>query len=357
MTDNNTHNSLRVSSNLHRGPAAVAVRRYVAPDATGRNRIVAYDALRALTILGVILIHTFMSARNITIVKGPEHDRALRDFLNSVDMVLFWFIFTSGALVWGPRWEKGVHEYKRFVLDRFAHVVVPYLAWSSIFIVLLFLGAPGSQAPFSADYIAHPGSAAYPSLWVLAKRALVYVVTGSSWFHLYFTPIVVTFYLLTPLVSWALRARHHSADVTLALAMCIGIIGAAFFPMPHAGDAWYFVHSYAHRFSFFLPAMTLGGWFQYRFGAWAEAKSAQHDKPGLLHRLRRLAIIMSDLSFGTYYVHALFILMIQLTLSTFKHNELWLSNSFILLVFVVVAFASYSFTYTLSKWHVTKWLT
>ena len=350
MKNTTTQKQSSVSPNLHR-------RRYVAPDATGAKRIVLYDAIRAISIVLIILIHSFMSARNITVANQHAHDAILRDFLTSADVVLFWFIFTSGALVWGPKWEPGVHEYRRFVLDRFIHVVVPYLAWSSLFIILLFLDAPGSQAPFSADYIAHPGSIDYPSLFTLAKRAVIYVVTGSSWFHLYFTPVVVSFYLMTPLVSWALRARRHSADITLAVAIALGIVGTALFPAPHAGEATYFLHSYAYRFSFFLPAMALGGWFQFRLGSWAEYVSESIDRRGWLHRIRRLAIIMSDLSFGTYYVHALFILMIQLTLSTLGLNELWAHTSFILLVFIVVTFSSYGFTYILSKWRVTKWLT
>lgn len=330
---------------------------YTNPDATGHERIIIYDVIRAVAIVTVILVHTFMSARNITIAKGPLHDRVVQDFLNVADVILFLFIFSSGALVWGPKWEPGVHEFRRFVLSRFSRVVVPYLIWSGLFITLLFLGAPGSQAPFSADYIADLGTVDFASFFILVKRAFIYVVTGSSWFHLYFTPVVVTFYLFTPALSRLLRARKYSADIVLLISIVIGIVGASIFPLPQAGDPSYFFHSYAHRFSFFLPAMAAGGWFQFRFGGWAQQISERTDKPGIWQHARNLVITMSNLSFGTYYVHALFILIIQLVLSVLALNTLWLNFAFIGIVFVVVTVGSYSFTYVLSKWHVTKWLT
>lgn len=267
MNETNTQDKAPVTSNLHQAPALESSPRartlsdkiaalsgdYTDPDAKGHERIIVYDIIRVASIITVILVHTFMSARNTTIAKGPLHDRIVLDFLNAADVILFLFVTSSGALVWGPKWEPGVHEFKHFVLDSFAHVVVPWLIWSGIFVTLLFLGAPGSLAPYSADYISDLGPIDFASIFELAKRAFLYVATGSSWFHLFFTPVVVTFYLFTPIMSRLLRARRHSAGATLAACVVIGIFGTMLFPTPTAGDPTYFLHSYAHRFAFSCP--------------------------------------------------------------------------------------------------------
>jgi len=89
------------------------------------------------------------------------------------------------------------------------------------------------------------------------------VVTGHVWYHLYFVPMLLTFYLLTPIAS---RFARWSPEILVAGTYVLRIVAgpalahAAAQVHPLAGQ--YATHVLSH-----LPHMALGAWFALRLAA------------------------------------------------------------------------------------------
>jgi surface polysaccharide O-acyltransferase-like enzyme len=199
------------------------------------GRIVAYDALRIFAILTVVLIHTLMPYRDVLPENAP-----VRVFDDVLHYAVPLFVFISGALLWSRSWWPESGMYRRFVTRRIGLIGKPYLAWAALFSAIYVVRAADTREAV----IRLPGLAA----------------TGHVWYHLYFVPMLLTFYLLTPVAS---RIAKWSPELLLAIAYTLRIVAGP--PLTHAAAelsplfGQYTTHVLSH-----LPHMALGAWLALR---------------------------------------------------------------------------------------------
>ena len=218
------------------GPSALASRMSrSAETAQPKGRIVAYDALRLFAILSVVGIHTLMPYRGVLPASAP---------VSIFDDVLHYavplFVFISGALVWARPWRRGPGAYRQFLGRRFVAIGTPYLAWAALYAALYV-----ARATDRASALAQ-----VPGL----------VASGHIWYHLYFIPMLLTFYVLTPLAAGALK---RSPELTVLAAYALRIVLGP--PITHAlADVNPLLGQYGIHVLSHLPHMALGAWFALR---------------------------------------------------------------------------------------------
>lgn len=160
---------------------------------TGRGtRIAGLDALRVIASIAVVGIHVLAAGYD---VRGPEGNATAWVF-NSYTFIWFAtpaFAFLTGSLIWNYRPLKSLSEYGSFLRKRATVVLYPYLLWSAFYIWY--------QRYTPADLRPQMPLAEYV---VDVARLLV---VGRASFHLYFLPIVLIFYIVSPLVSAAFRRQ------------------------------------------------------------------------------------------------------------------------------------------------------
>jgi len=152
--------------------------------ARGSARVAEYDLVRLVAIILVVLIHVIAPfARPAdAAASGPDAaylaSRAVRFAVPA-------FVMLTGVLVW-TRPRGGGHDgWVGFFVRRLKTIVVPYLFWSAVFIV-------AGTVLVDRD----PGS---------IRQVIRGLVLGTTWYHLYFVPVIVGVYALAPVASAAYR--------------------------------------------------------------------------------------------------------------------------------------------------------
>lgn len=338
---------------------------------TSAGRIVAYDALRAFAIVTVVAIHTLMPYRDLLPPDAP-----VRVFDDLLHYAVPLFVFISGALVWARPWPERPGAYREFLGKRASVIGLPYLAWWA-----LFLGIASAESPVTA--------AELPGL----------LVTG-SWYHLYFVPMLLTFYLLTPLAA---RLALRSPEALVALAYLLRIVAGPSLAEGMrivAGDAgWsWAIHVVTH-----LPHMALGAWFAIRYASWpgwarrswpllllagtavltAASLDVFADAPiyarrlvypgGMAATVLGFALLAFELepalerictpvrqagalAFGVFFVHPLFLLAATTAVERGPGAEAWLSPWPAPATFVAATALSFLSAWLLSRFRATAWL-
>ena len=236
-----------------------------------RTRILAFDALRVFAIILVLGIHTLMTSREL-----DWRPSRIDTFDTWLHFAVPLFVFVSGALVWGKPW--GDKKFVPFIKGRLKRVGLPYLFWSVIYITLLFCGTPGNKAIYGEQYDWRLLVATKESLFNILGRIPGYLLSGHSWYHLYFIPMIITFYIVTPLFAKGMRAFKGSAELVVVAAYAVRMMA-----WPHVlrslndmGNP--FLTSYATHVFQYLFIMALGAWFMIRFGKVAGAHSAKYQR-------------------------------------------------------------------------------
>jgi surface polysaccharide O-acyltransferase-like enzyme len=147
--------------------------------------------------------------------------------------------------VWGRKWDGGPGAYRAFLVRRAVVVAVPYLFWVAVYYLLRpsVLGVP------------------WPSGGVLAVvgDSLGRAIDGSAWYHLYFVPMVLVLYVLTPLAS---RVAHWSPEALVAGMVALAVAWLAF-----VGDASWAEGPFGnlvHTVVLYAPSAGLGAWLAVR---------------------------------------------------------------------------------------------
>lgn len=344
------------------------------PSDSVRGRIVAYDALRVFAILTVVAIHTLMPFRDVLPETAPV--RVLDDVLHYAVPL---FVFISGALLWSRRWNGGHGAYREFIQRRFLVIGRPYLVWAVVYSVLFVIRAndPTGALPKVPGLIAN----------------------GHIWYHLYFIPMLLTFYALTPVAS---GVAQRSPEFLLFGALVLRVI---FGPLVvrMAGDAHPLLGQYATHVLTHLPHMALGAWFALRLTAipalirrvWPAllagglgglAAISLRGLPTWPLELQRLAfpVAMAStvigmvlaalalepryeaysrpltragaLSFGVYFVHPLLLLGVDAAVAAIPGAWPWSRWWFTVGVWLVVSAASFALSALLARSRKTAWL-
>lgn len=166
-----------------------------------RKRVIAYDILRVFAAITVVTIHVWAPYMKTAGPFEPMSPSSL--FSQGLHYAVPMFTFLAGVLSWGTVWTSGKGAYANFLRRRFLIVGVPYLAWCVIFYFL---------RPF-ADQGQIPDN-----VFAMAWQFIELVVSGRMWYHLYFVPMILVLYLLTPLASRAVRKAPE-------LFLVVGLVG------------------------------------------------------------------------------------------------------------------------------------
>lgn len=162
-------------------------------------RVPEYDLARVVSIACVVLIHViapFVAPE--TAQRGGTGPMGLlsRELRFAVPM----FVLITGALLWS-RPFGGAADWRTFFTRRFTTVLLPYAAWSVLFVAV---GQLLGIKPFLG-----------------IGSFLQQLLVGATWYHLYFVPPIVGIYVLTPLVGRVCRAHPVMVAVT---AIAIGVV-------------------------------------------------------------------------------------------------------------------------------------
>ena len=108
------------------------------------------DTLRALALLGVIIIHVATPVLKMTYGKNMEFWWIGNSVDSCVRFVIAMFLMLSGATMLGKTYKLG-----EFYRKRFMHVLIPFLFWSAIYCVYLWLNLPVKTKPTDLSSIAN----------------------------------------------------------------------------------------------------------------------------------------------------------------------------------------------------------
>lgn len=139
-----------------------------------KKRYIELDVLRALSIIGVLLIHVsaqvILSKNGVT--NGVMNDIAL--FINQISrFAVPVFLVLSG---WGLTMSNSLkHGYLSFVRKQISKIIILYTVWSVIYYV-------ATVHSFSIS------------------KFIKNFILGSTFYHLYFVPLIIVFYLIYPLI-------------------------------------------------------------------------------------------------------------------------------------------------------------
>ena len=218
------------------------------------------------------------------------------------------------------------------------------------------------------------------------------LLTGHTWYHLYFIPMLLTFYLLTPVAT---RVGARSPELLLVGCYLLRILAgpsiAEAFRSAFGDLGW----SYATHVMSHLPHMALGAWFAARQAglpkrAWfgwvllaggtavllAASLGLTAALPLAIKRLvypggmaaTVLGIVLialaaeprlqrwasgietaAALSFGVYFVHPLLLLGVFSAVTARSAERLWFQPLFWLAVFAGVTAASFAISAVLAR--------
>lgn len=136
-----------------------------------RVNVYAIDAMRAIAILAVVMIHT--SSRALESVHFDLNGNLFALFLNQFSRftVPLFFLISGFVLELNYDEKAGFWEYLK---KRFNRILIPYLFWGSIYYFLVYSTNPDTF--------------------------LTAILTGSASYQLYFIPALLVFYVLFPLL-------------------------------------------------------------------------------------------------------------------------------------------------------------
>ena len=141
-----------------------------------KKRIYTYDILRMIATFSVILIHVSALA---FADKAMNHHSVV--FINRfVSFAVPVFIYLSGAMIY-ERYNKSYLDYFDFFYQKWVKILIPYIVFSVIYYVMVVYMNQGEL-----------------SLMACLKQLLL----GSAMYHLYFIPIIIQLFILTPLFIW-----------------------------------------------------------------------------------------------------------------------------------------------------------
>lgn len=155
-----------------------------------KTRLYEMDMLRGIAIIGVILIH-------ITAVTFHESQGVSEAFLIAVNQISRFavpvFLFLSGlGLAISNRSEEG---YFHFLWRRISKIVPLYLIWTTVYLLFKSIFEP-------------------VSFMVILKG----ILTGETFYHLYYVPLIILFYILYPFVK-----RVATSNVAMLLILILTI--------------------------------------------------------------------------------------------------------------------------------------
>lgn len=163
------------------------------------QRIDWLDSLRAIAILGVIIIHVSSPVVNMSYGKNMFHWWTGNIFDSMVRFSVPLFLMISGATLLSKSYDL-----KTFYKKRFLRVFVPFLFWMLVYWVFRWCTLPTSIRPVGFDNVIN---------WGIA----IFLKEGISK-HLWYVYMLVVLYFFTPFIGMSVRKLRAEMLVFLLLA-------------------------------------------------------------------------------------------------------------------------------------------
>lgn len=224
------------------------------------KRISEFDFVRILAAAAVVYIHSAYTA--VSRLQSGDVWGPLFLTHNYSFFAVPAFIFITGALVWTHPPDSGSRAYGQFLVHRLRVVVPAYLVWSAVFWFITYSGYGWSK----------PGTGGAAGI----IGFLWQVLTGTAWMHLYFVPIIICVYALTPLAARVIgRSRVGALVLSVGLAMIMILV----WPVVAVDAPGIEV---VIRLISFLPYAVCGAWYALRHTENDEVTWVRSGWPGLL---------------------------------------------------------------------------
>lgn len=243
-----------------------------------KQRCQIFDELRGLAIIGVIAIHAASHDAEKVVTTAQYWVLVIQTLLGRFAVPSFLII--SGFFVSYKERVCGEFSVRNMMIGRIQRVFPPYLIWSGIFFLLMFLGGNG--------FSRHP-------VVIFVGRLL----TGTNYFHLYFIVLIIQMYLLT-YFGFMRNGRASRVTVMMAAAaflVCtlpsywITIDGSAL----DGSAAGYYFRAYERSlFPRWLPFFMLGRWLGAR---WEEVNGLVAQHRGVVSLLLMSSLVLCLLDF------------------------------------------------------------
>lgn len=133
--------------------------------------IYAIDAMRAVAIFAVVLIHT--TSRTLEFFQYDLNGHLITLFLNQISRFAVPLFFLISGFVLELNHHANIN-YWAYFKKRASRIVIPYLFWSAIYYLLIYRSDP--------------------------DNFIKAILTGSASYQLYFIPALIIFYLAFPLL-------------------------------------------------------------------------------------------------------------------------------------------------------------
>jgi surface polysaccharide O-acyltransferase-like enzyme len=317
--------------------------------------VLEYDVARCLALLAVLTLHV----TGIAHLRAPQLEWPWLLNRGLIDYAAPMLLVVAGALSWTPARLTGARSYGRYLLARGWRVLPAYLLFSAAFwLYSIWLGGALKTA------------AAYLEL----------LVTGLTFYHLWFVPTVIVVYLVAPAGAAAVK-RHPLLALALVYAVSFVVIKVVDVPhfalldsrmqrfilttsryLPYA--AWGAVYAWSEPVRRFMrrwwPVIVAGG---VALGFWLArvsldstvAVSLKTMRAGVVclavlgmcatasaawPRIARTAHGAAPLTYVIYLVHALFLAIIDHVLTTTGSEALIGRTWLVLAVYVAILLPS-----------------
>ncbi|MBA4495423.1 acyltransferase [Paenactinomyces guangxiensis] len=211
-----------------------------------QGRIREADFIKGVAIFGVILIH--VTAFNMRYSESMT-DGGLFFAINQMGRFSVpIFFMLSGLFLFYRYYDNQTFPILAFFKKRTLYILIPYLSWSVFYLVY--------------SWFAHRETAPQT-----VTDTITAVLTGSSYYHLYYIVVMVQFYLLLPLLIWTFRKFGGLTVVSFALLINVLANSMTWWEMS-SQFPWMapFTENAIRFFPVWLFYFCLGGWVGQRAG-------------------------------------------------------------------------------------------
>lgn len=172
------------------------------------KRIFYFDALRALAIISVILVHVFDGATAKYVFSSyvvPSFNWFIADFFNNCSRIgVDLFLMLSGALSLGRDWSI-----RSFLSKRLPRIILPFLFWGFVLSGLLILGS---------YYLGFGFIESFDLMSILNYIYLAYMAkTTGFWSYWFFWMILGTYLIMPVFNKWIKNASLDELEYFLII--------------------------------------------------------------------------------------------------------------------------------------------
>lgn len=244
-----------------------------------RPRIHSVDMIRVWLFTLVLMVHTAGS-----INWDQDHVRGMQLFTMLVHSARYGFVFVTGFVLFLAYYRSSITA-PAFWRRRFGFVVLPYLAWSVIYVLTDFWFYAPSM----------------PDAGTVAGDIGQSILEGNAKYQMYFLLISMQIYLFFPVVRALLRRceGHHGKVMAGSVALQMGIF--ALFTYYHPDLDWYgHMWKTLPTYAMFLVGGALAAIHYDRFAGWV--RRWRWWLVGLSIAGATFTIVMFFVTTGAYYI-------------------------------------------------------